>query len=145
MYLSLLVIHSLVRWVVLALLAYLIFKAFTGAKSGTSFADLKKLNAAAIGSVHLQFITGIVLYFFLSPLGVELFEQGMSAVMKNSELRFWAIEHITMMTFAVIVAQVGSILAKKATDNSKALKRIGVFYSVALLLMLSRIPWDRVF
>jgi hypothetical protein len=43
---------------------------------------------------------------------------------------------------AVILAQVGRSLAKKAPTDLQKHKKSAIFYSIALVLVLSRIPWD---
>ena len=57
------------------------------------------------------------------------------------QLRFFGMEHITMMLIAITVITVGSIRAKrKSTDHDK-FKTMALWFSVGLLLILMSIPW----
>ena len=66
---------------------------------------------------------------------------GMGTVMKDSLLRFSSVEHPLIMIIAVILITIGfSKHKKKETGNAK-FKTIAIFYAIALILILSRIPW----
>jgi len=61
--------------------------------------------------------------------------------MKSDQLRFWAVEHITAMFIAVIVAHIGNVLARKAKTPESKRTRLMVCFGVATLLMLAGTPW----
>jgi hypothetical protein len=142
-YQILLFVHSWLRWAVLIVAVIAIFNAFGGWLSKSPFGKKDNaLQASFVGLMHTQLLIGLILYFFLSPLGSAAFEGGMGAVMKNGALRYWAVEHITVMILAVIVAQVGRSISKKAQTAPKKHRVSAIAFSVALVLMLSRIPWN---
>ena len=93
-----------------------------------------------IGSLHLQLILGIVLYFFLSPITTFPFPEDW---MKNKELRFYLLEHPLSMFIAIVLAQIGRIVTRKATNDRKKLRKSLLFYGISLVIILVRIPWDR--
>ena len=137
-------IHSWTRWAVLILAVVVIFRAVSGWLGKKDFLKADNaLGGAFMGTMHLQLLLGLLLYFFLSPFGLKAFELGGKVVMKSPEYRYWAVEHITVMILAVAVAQVGRILSKKAPDALHKHRQAAIFYSVALLLMLSRIPFNQ--
>jgi hypothetical protein len=141
-YSVLLGLHSWSRWLVLIFGAWALFRAFTGPKHHWLKPDTIS-GASFVGSMHLQLLLGLILYFGVSPFGLNAFQQMGGAVMKNSESRFWAVEHLTVMVIAAVCAQVGRTLSKKlatlnpAAARSKAL----VWFGVALVLVLLMIPW----
>lgn len=137
-------VHSWTRWLVLLLALIAIFKALSGWIGRKPFDKQDNiLGASFVGSMHLQLLLGLILYFVLSPMGLNAINSmGMGAVMKNAEARYWAVEHFSVMILAVILAQVGRSLSKKATTDLQKHKKSAIFYSVALVLVLSRIPWD---
>lgn len=137
-------VHSWTRWLVLLLALIVIFKAVSGWIGKKPFEKQDNiLGASFVGSMHLQLLLGLLLYFVLSPMGLNAIStSGMGAVMKNAEMRYWAVEHFSVMILAVILAQVGRSLAKKASTDLQKHKKSAIFYSVALVLVLSRIPWD---
>lgn len=93
-----------------------------------------------MGTLHLQILIGLLLYFFYSPITTSALKD-MGLAMKVAEIRFWAVEHIFIMVVAVIIAQIGSIRVKKSSVSSKKFKLQAIFYGIALALILSRIPW----
>jgi heme A synthase len=64
-----------------------------------------------------------------------------SAAMKNPGLRFFAVEHITMMFAAVILAHLGRVLARKAATPAAKRTRLIVCFGLATILMIAGIPW----
>ena len=139
-------VHSWTRWLVLILALIVIFRAVSGWLAKKPFEKQDSiLGASFVGSMHLQLLLGLLLYFVLSPMGLNAINaSGMGAVMKNADMRYWAVEHFSMMILAVILAQVGRSLSKKANTDLAKHKKSAIFYGVALVLVLSRIPWDSV-
>ena len=128
--------HSGWRWVVLALLIYAIFNAFTKWRSGQSFEDKdRKTNLFAMISVHIQLLFGFVLYF-MSPS-----VQFSSATMKDSMLRFFTVEHLVMMLIAVILITIGNSMSKKALEDTIKFKKTFTYYLIGLIIILAGIPW----
>jgi hypothetical protein len=144
MYNILLFLHSWNRWIVLALALVVIFKAFSGWFGKKDFLKADNaLGGAFIGTLHLQWLLGLILYF-VSPFGSQAFAMGMGVVMKNPVYRYWSVEHITVMIIAIAVAQTGRILSKKSATALEKHKKAAIFYTIALVLILSRIPFDQV-
>lgn len=101
MYNGLLHAHSGLRWVVLILLLTTIFNAFSKKKTGAWTAKDKKIALFAMIFTHVQLIIGLVLYFISPKVS---FAEGF---MKDSVLRFYAIEHISLMLIAIALITVG--------------------------------------
>jgi len=90
---------------------------------------------------HVQLLLGLILYF-VSPKFQLWSESGMGGIMKDSVIRLYLVEHPLVNIIAIILITVGfSKHKKKATSISK-FKIISIFYTIALVLLLSRIPWD---
>ena len=128
--------HSGWRWVVLALLIYAIFNAFTKWQSGKTFEEKdRKINLFAMVSTHIQFLFGLILYF-MSPS-----VQFGSATMKDSMLRFFTVEHFAMMFIAVALISVGNAASKKAAEDKSKFKKTFIYYLIGLIIILVAIPW----
>ena len=69
-------------------------------------------------------------------------EQGMGEIMKNSNLRLYLVEHPLIMIISIILITVGYSKHKKKLSSTKKFRMIAIFYALALILMLSRIPWN---
>lgn len=135
-------LHSWIRWIILILGIVAIVKAYAGwmGKKPYSKGD-NGLSAAFMGTLHLNLLIGLILYLFLSPI-IESAFQDFGAAMKNPQLRFWAVEHAFVNILAVVLAQVGRTKAKKAVDAVRKHKLTAIFYTIAFILLLSRIPWQ---
>ncbi|AHJ96916.1 hypothetical protein [Hymenobacter swuensis] len=141
MYQPVLLLHSWTRWLVLIFGLIAIFRAFSGWQGRKPYVGADNgMGAAFVGSMHLQLLLGIILYF-ISPVGVKAFETAGSAVMKDPTSRFFAVEHLVGMLLAVIAAQVGRTLSKKSTDPVLKHRKAFTWFLIALLLVLLMIPW----
>lgn len=140
MYTFLLYAHSWLRWVILILALVNIYKSFVGSRSSLPYGKSEKgLAGAFLGTLHLTFVLGLILYF-ISPYAYQAFG-GSESVMKNATLRFWAVEHAFVMLLAIAAASIGKTKAKKAETDAAKYKAQLIYFSIALVLMLSRIPW----
>lgn len=144
MYEIFLSIHSWLRWIILLASVVVIIKSLVGLFGGGEYKKLDNILAASfVGTMHLQLLIGLVLYIFLSPVTTSAF-QNMSEAMSNSAIRYWAVEHITVMILAVIAAQAGRSISKKSDDAIVKFRFQAIFFGISLFLILTRIPWDRI-
>lgn len=140
MYTGFLHLHSLLRWVLLILLLVMIYRAFMARKSGRAFdATDRKLSLFTMISAHIQLVLGFVMYFMNDTVGAALSD--MAAAMKDSTLRFLAVEHVLTMVIGIILITIGHIKAKKASTDQQKFGAIMMFYLLGLILIVSRIPW----
>lgn len=141
MYSTLLPIHSLFRWLVLISLLISIIRAYQGWKRNKSFTKLdNSIRLATVSIIHIQALFGLWLYF-ISPL-VQYFLAHPAEAIHERDLRFFGLEHITVMSVAVIVVTIGSAKAKrKITDNEK-FKTMALWFAIGLFLILTSIPWE---
>lgn len=141
MYFYFLLIHSWLRWIVLILLAALLIKFSISLFKKSFYTKVDRvLSSILLGSVHLQFVIGIILYFGLSPV-VQAGLSNFKGAMKNPVLRYWTIEHILSMLIFTIFVQVGFSFSKRGvTDNKKHLLML-IFCGIAFLILMLNIPW----
>ena len=138
MYTTILTLHSWVRWLVLAGGVAATFAAVMGDGAPNGRAD--RVGLFFMIAADVQMLLGLLLYLVLSPFTAEAFKN-FGLAMQDPKLRFWAVEHLTMMFVAVILIHVGRVLAKKAaTPASRRMRQIG-FFGFATLLMLAGTPW----
>ncbi|HMN32791.1 MAG TPA: hypothetical protein PKA54_05410 [Chitinophagaceae bacterium] len=135
-------IHGILRWVILIVAIYAIFRAYQGMKSKSVFtSDDNKAGLFYTAAMDLQLLLGLVLYFAGSR-GLEAIKSiGMKEVMGNSFHRFFAVEHISMMIIAVVLVHIGKAKSKKAASDVAKHKAAFWFYLIALILILAAIPW----
>lgn len=141
MYAVILIVHSWNRWLVLGSAVATLAVAIAGRSAGRSWSKTdQRLALTFVSSLDLQTVLGLLLYFVFSPI-VPKTASEFKASMKVSALRFFAIEHITMMVVALIVAHASWAYAKKAGDARARQRRVAWGVGVSLLLILSSVPW----
>ena len=136
-----LIIHSWLRWFILILALVILVKSVLGMSGGKDY--LKGDNAMAsafVGLLDLQLLFGLALYFWTSDITSNAWGGDVSP-MKNATIRYWAVEHISIMIIAIALAHIGKVKVKKISDSAKKFKTQLIFFGIALLLILSRIPW----
>ncbi|MFT3981804.1 MAG: hypothetical protein QM687_15160 [Ferruginibacter sp.] len=125
---GLLHLHNFLRWVILFFLLIAILQAL-GKKAGLQKTSLWLLIAA-----HTTLLIGLYQYF-TSAFGFKLIQQyGFGGVMKDSALRFWAVEHITGMLIAIILITIARGKAKRGGYPA-------LLYILALIIILAVVPW----
>ncbi len=90
---------------------------------------------------HIQLLIGIVLWFTAGYFD----EMSMGEIMKNAAIRSNVVEHPVAMILAVVFITMGYSKHKKQLTSEGKLKKIAIFYTIALLLVCAKIPWDKVF
>ncbi len=135
-------LHSFLRWALLLALLFKLWQAYTGWLQHKEWTPLdKKGNLFVLIFSHLQLVLGLILYLGVSPYGVSAFKGGMKVVMKTRMLRFWAVEHITLMLLSLVFVQVGFSIAKRKEDSPSKHKISAIWFTLALLALLVAIPW----
>lgn len=134
-------VHSYNRYIILALLIFVLVRALIGWMGNKKYEKLDSATSGAlVGFTHLQLVMGFILYGALSPWTQQAF-QDFGAAMKDPMLRYWAVEHMAMMLLAVVFIQLARTLSKKATDDTTKFKRSAICLLIAVLLVLgSLIP-----
>jgi hypothetical protein len=139
MYTTVLVIHSWVRWLALVAGVGATMAAMRGKVQGTnSLAD--RWGLFAMMALDIQMLLGLLLYLVVSPNMLEI-RTHFGEAMKNPQLRFWAVEHVTAMFAAVVLVHVGRVLARKAATPAAKRTRLLVSFGIATLLMILGTPW----
>ncbi len=135
-------IHSYWAYVTLLLVVLATLNALKGlfAKSEFSQNDFR-VSLFALIVTHIQIILGVFLFIYSPNAMGAIKNSGMGAIMKDSLLRFSTIEHPLMMIIAVVLITIGYSKHKKKENSNGKFKVIAIFYTIALLLILSRIPW----
>jgi len=137
-------IHKTLFFVVIILGLVVLVRAAMGLTSKSEFTDTdRKFGLFFLISNHTQLLIGLVLYLFLSPFGIKAFTDFGSEVMKIAEYRKIAVEHILTNIIAIALITVGYSKNKRATDSIVRHKNALIFFGLGLILLLSRIPWDK--
>jgi hypothetical protein len=130
-------IHSTLAYAVLAVVLIAVINAFLGLSSKRNFTkNDRSLSLVALILSHIQLLVGLVLWA-TSPLGKDAMSQ-----MSNAAMRLTAVEHPLVNIIAIVLITIGWSKHKKEESSNGKFKKIGIFYGLGLLLILSRIPWS---
>lgn len=130
MYGTVLIIHSWLRWAVLAAGVAAVARGGTrDSSTGRWFTIL----------LDVQMLIGLLLYFVLSPFTREALSD-FGGAMGNAQLRFFAVEHAFGMLIGLALAHIGTAKIKKAPAERRG-RLAMIFYGLALLAILASIPW----
>jgi hypothetical protein len=139
MYTTALMLHSWIRWIALVAVVGATLAAVRGKVAGTtSLAD--RWGLVAVTTLDIQMLLGLILYFVVSPNMQEI-RAHFGEAMKNPQLRFWAVEHISAMFVALILVHLGRVLARKAKTPAAKRTRLLVCFGIATVAMFLGTPW----
>lgn len=142
MYNTVKLIHSYWAYLVLAVLIIASINAIFKSLRGKEYeAKDFRISLFTLIISHIQLLIGLLLYF-VSPRLEFFSELGMGGVMKDAVNRLYLVEHPLINIIAVVLITIGYSKHKKKLTSQSKLKMIAVFYTIALVLFLSRIPWD---
>ncbi|RRJ92266.1 hypothetical protein EG240_03555 [Paenimyroides tangerinum] len=128
--------HSGVAYLVIILLLIASLNAIIALATKREFVERdRKIGLFALIFSHIQLLLGLILYF-VSPLVVSL-----GSAMKDSTLRLYALEHPLVNIIAIVLITIGWSKHKKIADGNAKFKPFAIFYTLGLILILSRIPW----
>ena len=136
---TLLVLHSIIRWLVLIFAFWTILSAISGVVFQRNYVNSDdKSNFFFMLSLDIQLLIGMILYF-----NGQWFDKlkHIGDYMKDPNTRFFAMEHLLLMLTAWVLVHAGRISVKKAATSPAKFKKQLVYFGIALLLILVSIPW----
>lgn len=86
--------------------------------------------------VHIQVLIGFISYYL--NLGGKV---NFGAIKESSMIRFFTVEHMTMMLIAMIVITIGFSRSKKIKETPLRFRLVFMTYLIGLVLILAGIPW----
>lgn len=134
-------IHSGWAYLIVAFLVFAVIRFLMNKNKKFTDADFRVALFTLILS-HIQLIIGLG-WYFMSPYWKTIKANGMGEVMKDSNLRLLTVEHPLMMIIAIVLITIGFSKHKKKTTDIEKFKTLGIFYTIALIFVLVRIPWNQ--
>lgn len=140
MYNGMLHLHSVLRWVILILLLIALYQSFTNRQKAFT-AGHRKTGLFLMIACDVMLLVGIY-QWIAGNMGLKSIQaNGFGNVMKDANLRFYAVEHFTAMILAIILVHIGYSYSKKEVPDAQKHRRLLLLYGLALLIILISIPW----
>jgi len=134
-------LHSYWAYLVFAILVIATLNALTKYFGNKEFGAFDfRISLFTLILSHIQLLLGIVLFFVSDYLSL-ISDMGMSAIMKNDDLRSKIIEHPFAMILAVVFITIGYSKHKKKLTSKPKFKLLAIFYTIALILVIAKLPW----
>lgn len=140
MYEFTLMVHSWLRWAVVIAGLAAVITAFAMRPGFGGEDRANRWGLLFMIALDLQLLIGFLLYFALSPATAAIFDD-FGGAMRDPVARFWAVEHVSLMVVAVVLAHLGRILGRKARTPGARRLRLLVCFTIALVAILAATPW----
>jgi uncharacterized membrane protein YozB (DUF420 family) len=141
LYLFVLTLHNVMRWVTLVAATRALYRAYRGWFGRRPWMpDDQRAGRWFALALSLQLLIGGVFYCLPDSMA-QLAWTNLDAVMRESSLRFFVIEHSVQMVVALSLAHMGSALARRGRNDAARHRRAALFFSVSLLITFAAIPW----
>ena len=140
-YSFLLSLHSWNRWAVLITLIWAIGNSYYKKRNQLTYSLKDQVSKFAVLLIlYTQEVLGILLYAksALSQFFIQNTGEGISL----REVRFFGLEHITVMLLSLIVITIGSVKIHQSNLALDKHRLTAQWFGVGLLLILSSIPWS---
>lgn len=142
-YAALLIFHNLTRWLVLGIGLWATVRLWQGHRSGRAWqpADRTWLRMFA-WAISIQCIFGLGMYLLPNTfINSALSNVEFGAIMKNSILRFFVLEHPLQMFIAIGISHWCNWYLKRVHPDALRFKRGAWIMTLIMLIILTAIPW----
>ncbi|NOQ28247.1 MAG: hypothetical protein GQ564_23025 [Bacteroidales bacterium] len=129
------ILHYIISTTFLLIAVILIYRSIIGILKESKYTLFDRiLSSAFMIDLYLQLIFGLILFSNLgSSLGYDYVSaDGTVSVVAK---RFWPIEHIVLMIFALFIANLGFILSNKSKESKSKYKKVLIYYCLSILLI----------
>jgi hypothetical protein len=87
-----------------------------------------------ISLLYVTLVNGVIMYFFIDPLLKS--SADIQLALKRASMRFWVVEHFYVMTFALILSQIGGIFVRKTTMDRNRFGYASFYYGLATCITI---------
>lgn len=132
--------HSVMRWIVVILGIVVVYRAVTaqaGRRPWTS--SDTSISLVFLVALDLQLLIGAVL-LIKSPITILGIHE-LDLTLRSPALLFYTFGHPLLMLAAIALAHIAWVRIRRRSDSSSPHRDAGVFFGLALLLLLAGIPW----
>lgn len=136
-----LAMHSIWRWEVLLIMIISLSTFFYKKTQQLPFSPIDQiLLRTVVISFYIQLFLGFCLYI-MSPI-TQYFLQHFNTAVHLRQIRFFGMEHSSMMIIAAVFLTICACKSKNADTDDQRFKLLLIWFGLALLIVLSSIPWE---
>lgn len=141
---TLLAAHSGFRWLVLLAGLVAVAKMIGGAARSSPWTPGDRRSVVLFTvSLDIQLLLGVAV-FVTSPI-VRPAVSDLAASLRHPEVRAIVVDHPVTMIFALVLAHLGSVAAKKAPSDQAKFDRAALLITLSIGMLVLGIPWARLF
>lgn len=128
-------VHTVISMTFLIVATWLFYRSVGGFFKNRSYTRLDKiLSYAFIVNLYLHLIFGFLLMANpASQSGQGLANQDINMMASN---RFWPIEHIVLMLFALFIANLGLIFSNSTQIDREKHRKVLIYYAISIVLIV---------
>jgi len=127
-------VHTVISMAFLIVAVWLLVRSVKGIRKNNSYTRLDKfLSYAFIINLYLQLIFGLIL--FSNQGAVDPDYSNAENALKMASNRFWPIEHIVLMLFALFIANLGLIFSNQSLASKEKHRKILIYYTSAIIMI----------
>ena len=140
MYKFLILLHIITSSVFIVVAIVITVRSIAGWSKNLKYSKADKyLRYLFLILLYLTLVHGIIMYFFIDPSNKTAVD--VQLAIKQASLRFWVVEHFYVMTFALILAQIGGIFICKTTTDKNRFAYTSFYYGIATLITLASVTF----
>ena len=128
-------VHTVISGAFMIFAVWLIIRSVQGIIKNRAYTGLDKfISYGFIINLYLQLVFGLILFSNHNSSVDDNFSNAEGAL-KMASNRFWPIEHIVLMLFALFIANLGLILTNQSQSDKEKHRKILTYYVVAILMI----------
>jgi len=129
-------VHIAISIIFISVAIVLTYRSIMGWFYGYKFTKTDHLLARTfLLLLYVSLVLGFILYFVFTPF-VQIDPQNIHEANKRVTLRFWAVEHLYCMTFALIFSQIGHLFFRKSISDRNRFAYSAFYNGVATLITI---------
>jgi hypothetical protein len=133
LYATILTLHSLVRWLVLAAATWAVITAWRGVSRGLPWGKRARVAGALLAAAaDTQLLLGLALWLALSPHAVLGGGAGSA---------YWTWLHPALGVLVVVLAHVGSVRTRRSPEGPARWRTFAAFSTATLMVVAVAVPW----
>lgn len=128
-------VHTIISGAFPIIAIWLLIRSIRGIRMNIPYTGLDKfLSYGFIINLYLQLIFGLILFTNRGSVVSNDYSSAEGAL-KMASNRFWPIEHIILMLFALFIANLGLVFSNKSLQSKEKHKKVLIYYVISIVMI----------